>query len=126
MQNYLFNHFPWQLLMIIIFILSSLSNDRFPKIEFEWADKIIHFIVFGLLGFFLYRSFLASKRSFLNKNAIINSMIIGSLYGLSDEIHQSFVPGRFASLSDLIADTLGVCICVLIFHFYSSRVKNGS
>ena len=124
MYNYLINHFPWQLLMIFIFILSSFSNDRFPRIDFEWADKIIHFIVFGLLGLFLYRSFLASRKLFLNKNALVYSMLIGSIYGLSDEIHQFFVPGRFASLSDLIADTLGVCICVVIYHYYSGGTKN--
>ena len=38
------------------------------------------------------------------------AMIIGTLYGVSDEFHQSFVPGRTASIWDLAADSIGVAI----------------
>ena len=37
-------------------------------------------------------------------------------YGLSDEFHQRFVPGRFAGVDDLVFDTLGGLLAVAIDH----------
>jgi VanZ family protein len=42
-------------------------------------------------------------------------LIIGCLYALSDEFHQSFVPGRTSELGDIIADCLGICMAVLLY-----------
>lgn len=41
------------------------------------------------------------------KKRIIWVLIISFLYGLSDEFHQWFVPGRFATFGDVLADSLG-------------------
>ena len=38
--------------------------------------------------------------------------VIGVLYGLSDEIHQSFVPNRECTLSDFLADAIGVLLAL--------------
>lgn len=42
-------------------------------------------------------------------------MLIGAIYGLSDEWHQSFVPGRDCSVYDVAADALGVLSAVVTF-----------
>ena len=39
--------------------------------------------------------------------ALILAMVWASLYGASDEFHQSFVPGRHVEIADWLADTLG-------------------
>ena len=38
---------------------------------------------------------------------VLMAAVIGSLYGVSDEFHQSFIPGRFAALDDVVADMMG-------------------
>lgn len=41
------------------------------------------------------------------RRAALASIVLSTLFGLSDEIHQYFVPGRDASALDLLADFLG-------------------
>ncbi|MBD0319601.1 MAG: VanZ family protein [Gemmatimonadetes bacterium] len=51
-------------------------------------------------------------------------VIAGSLYGVSDEVHQSFVPGRSPDPLDWVADTLGVIAGVLaFFRFHRRRAR---
>jgi VanZ family protein len=47
---------------------------------------------------------------------VILSVVLSSLYGVSDEIHQYFVPFREADLLDVLADTLGGILGVYIYH----------
>ncbi|NIW80004.1 MAG: VanZ family protein, partial [Calditrichae bacterium] len=55
---------------------------------------------------------------------ILIAIIIGIVYGISDEYHQSFVPGRFADVVDALADTLGIIIGVLLFRFVPFFYRN--
>jgi VanZ family protein len=50
-------------------------------------------------------------------NSGINSILIAYLYGVSDEIHQSFIPGRTSKFTDTIIDLLGISIGLLILKF---------
>ncbi|MGD8768566.1 MAG: VanZ family protein, partial [Desulfobacterales bacterium] len=50
------------------------------------------------------------------KLMVILSVVLSSLYGVSDEIHQYFVPFREADLLDVLADTLGGILGVYIYH----------
>lgn len=45
------------------------------------------------------------------------TIIVASLYGAFDELHQMFIPGRNAELLDWLADFLGVCFGVLFAKF---------
>ena len=55
------------------------------------------------------------------------SMIIGLIYAITDEIHQAFVPGRGALLTDVILDSIGVItgifIAMLILEIYRKICK---
>ena len=98
----------------MIFIASSIPKLSPPDINVPFLDKWIHFIVYGILGCFLQRSF-----QFLFPHRLplvfLITFLVGSLYGLSDEFHQSFVPGRDASFTDFLADVVGV---ILSFSAY--------
>ena len=59
------------------------------------------------MGFLLFNV----KRSFTF------SFLIGSIYGLSDEIHQLFVPYRGFSLFDILADVMGCLLGIMIFIY---------
>ena len=100
--------------MCTIFFLSSQSS--LPvKHMFTMQDKVFHFIAFACLGYGLYRIL----RFHQHKPIVITLVTIGvcGLYGLSDEIHQSFVPNRVFDWWDLFADVLGVCFACSIGKF---------
>lgn len=88
--------------MVGIFYLSSLSNPVRHDIPYG-MDKLVHFIIYSILGFLVS----SSLRSSGIKGHILIGCILASTYGLTDEIHQSFVPMRDASLGDFIMDSLG-------------------
>lgn len=69
--------------------------------ELPIPDYLLHFSVYGILGFFLYRALGGGVRG------VLGAALLGAFYGLTDELHQSFVPGRDPSVSDWIADAAG-------------------
>jgi VanZ family protein len=82
----------------LIFYLSHQPSVPVPPL-FPHQDKAFHFVAYGMLGFFL--SGASGGRKFFWMAAL------ASLYGVSDEIHQMYVPGRDASVVDWLADTAG-------------------
>ena len=92
----------------LIFFLSSVPKfpDLFPT--FSGFDKIAHFCAYYLFGCLICRWLLAERSRFANRHALFLTILIGTLYGISDEWHQSFVPGRDASLWDALTDALAV------------------
>ena len=90
----------------LIFIQSSYpSYDRLP--QFDNADKLWHFCAYAVLGALFYRAFLTTPFNQKARQIVLVSIVCASVYGLSDEIHQYFVPLRQASLADIGADILG-------------------
>lgn len=74
--------------------------------------KIAHFSIYTLVGFLLM-SFVSTYAIKENKRMII-SLIVGILYAISDEIHQSFIPNRSCQLTDVMIDSMGVLLGILI------------
>jgi len=103
---------------IAIFIESSIPDLSPPALIVTFQDKLAHAIVFGILGYLLTRAFYFSR---WKENAVLLSIVIGVLFGISDEFHQSFVPGRFSEIGDLIADFVGV-IVAQVFFVYRKKV----
>ena len=68
-------------------------------------DKLLHLIEYGIMGFLGYRAYYTEIRL-----PIYSLIIFGLLFGVLDETWQSFIPGRFSSHYDIIADLIGV-IC---------------
>ena len=78
----------------------------------QLARKLGHILLFGALGFCLricLESWFSGRR-FLT----FWSLLIGILYGASDELHQSFVPARSAEWHDVFVDAIGVALGVMI------------
>ena len=99
--------------MGIIFYLSSLQDmdiSRFP----ENFDKVVHTGIYIPLSFLLYLSF---RKSGVRRYVFFMAFIFAVGYGISDEIHQSFVPGRDAAPGDVLADTFGAFIGSLAANF---------
>ena len=96
--------------MALIFTSSAIAfpdaDPKRPKALYDYIfDKDMHILLFGGLAF-LWRSFLC--RYPLKFRAVaLWALIFTFLYGVSDEYHQLFVPGREASAYDLLFDVIG-------------------
>jgi VanZ family protein len=101
--------------MIAIFMQSSYGSIKLPDIDFDLADKLLHFIVFGILGILTARGLRKSVNKKISENYFAITIVMCILYGASDEIHQYFVPGRHSSWGDWLADMLGIIIMVWIY-----------
>lgn len=93
---------------LLIFYFSSQSETTaLGLLNFiPFSDKLVHAAVFGILALFLY---LATENPRL-------AVILTALYGMADEFHQHFVPGRQTDIFDWLADTLGAIVVVLIME----------
>jgi polysaccharide biosynthesis protein VpsQ len=76
--------------------------------------ELAHFFEFGLLYLFLILALISIGR--LTEKNEYKALIFSLLFGLSDEIHQFFVPFRSASLGDLLKNTIGIIIVWRIIH----------
>jgi len=88
-------------------------------------DKVLHFVGYALLGALFLRAFKTSRIKNNLKFMLILSILLSSLYGISDEIHQYFVPYRSADLMDVLADTLGGIMGVYIYQALAGKVSAG-
>jgi VanZ family protein len=79
---------------------------------------VLHFIAYALLGALFLRAFNITRIKHHLKLIIILSIILSSLYGISDEIHQSFVPYRTADIMDALADIIGSAFGVSVFSLW--------
>jgi VanZ family protein len=90
------------------------TPDVVPRLPF--FDKLLHAGGYGLLGLLFCRAYRSRWRAapgrFLARRAVLSA----ALFGLSDEIHQHFVPFRTADPWDVLADAVGAAIGV-IFYF---------
>ncbi len=113
--------FPLIIYCILIFLQSS-----FPSIEsipeLPYTDKLLHFFAYAVLGALFLRAYKTLQIRNNLKLLIILSVLSSSLYGISDEIHQYFVPSRSFEYVDILADVLGSLFGVFIYQFIMEKL----
>jgi VanZ family protein len=77
------------------------------------SDKILHAVEYGILSLLCYRAFRWAAGPAIARQAVVLAIVAASVYGLTDEVHQSFVPLRESSWKDWLADTVGAVIGTL-------------
>jgi VanZ family protein len=136
---------------VFLFYLSSLSSPpEVPELGFlyefgyllkEWGlsyliypfyfayqrpDKFAHFVLYTGLGLLLNPMLSSSRNGMMSKYAVPFSLLLGAVYAISDEFHQSFVPYRSASVTDFCADFLGLLFAqflILLYHGIKRLLK---
>jgi len=100
--------------MIFIFYLSSIPLSFSEAVNKADPNKFfLHIAQYSVLGSLLF---------FANKNTRL-SFFIGSIYGLSDEVHQSFLPFREFNVLDILADVIGVYLGIIVLLFLVYKLK---
>ena len=102
----------------LIYALSSRSTLPMPML-FVHQDKVHHAIAYFVMGVLAWRSF----RAFIKRPIILLlvSLLFCSVYGVSDEWHQSFVKGRQADVADWFADTVGAMLAMLMIRWFKAH-----
>ena len=103
---------------ILIYWLSDQSTLPAPEL-FQHQDKVVHAGAYFVMAVFTLRAFRHSISSL--PCLILASLVFCSLYGLFDEWHQSFVPGRMSDINDWLADTMGAIIFLGWYYWYRLR-----
>ena len=96
-----------------IFYLSAQSHpeDQLPSFVFKnVSDKVLHAVEYGTLSLLCYRAFRWAAGPAVARQAVVLAIVTASVYGITDEVHQAFVPLRDASWQDWLADTIGAVI----------------
>ena len=123
-----FSVFLW---MLFIFILSSVPGRNIPALPIPFFHKVVHFFEYSVLGT-LWIKALAEGRSGtkLFKLSILAWELV-TIFALTDEWHQTFVPGRSGKLEDVYFDVIcalvGILLCGLIrnkFELKNPRKDN--
>ena len=107
-----------------IFYLSAQSHpeDDLPSFLFEdISDKVLHAVEYAGLGVLCYRAFRWGVSGQVASYALLFAIVTASLYGMTDEAHQLFVPFRESSWQDWLADTIGAVIGALSWRFIKSE-----
>jgi VanZ family protein len=118
--------------MALIFAASSLSSEALESTGAAKASRsapvvvnqlTVHLIEFGVLALLLYRA-LSFRRGLFVQWVVV--VVVTTVYGISDELHQSFVPGRYPSWLDIVFDAVGAIMgssVALVWVWLGRRVR---
>lgn len=105
---------------ILIYIQSSHPvPEEIPS--FRFMDKMLHVAAYGVLAILFYRAYQTLPIRHRPRMLMLLSILSASLYGISDEIHQYFIPFREADIFDGIADFMGAIVAVLVYQIWVGR-----
>ncbi len=99
---------PVVLYMAFIFSLSSIS--RPPDLPAEMSDKTGHMLLYSGLSALLVRALAGGWRSRVTPLVACLAIVIATVYGVTDEVHQHFTPPRQMDGWDVLADAAGASI----------------
>lgn len=108
-------YIPVALLALAFFVESSFPQPEFIDLSIHLRDKIFHFIGYFVLGLSVQMAAYRRNINIKTSTLLWITLLFGSIYGASDEIHQYFVPGRSCDILDWLADTLGSFSSILLY-----------
>lgn len=76
----------------------------------------MHVIAYGCVGAAVWLAWSRRPASEPQRFRSFGSWLVASAYGVVDELHQSFVPGRDCSMFDLVSDAAGAALAVVLLR----------
>lgn len=97
-----------------VFALSAVPGRAVPHVGLPSADKVIHALIYGL------GAWLALRGRF-GRRPWLTAWLAVAAYGVTDEWHQRFVPGRTCDVRDWVADACGAAIALTLAEVMRRR-----
>ncbi|BHH84028.1 VanZ family protein [Desulforhopalus sp. 52FAK] len=113
---------PMVVVMGTIFFLSHQRGDEITLPDFSNSDLVAHMLAYGVLAATILYAWEKSYRTLYPVKVILLTVITCLIYGISDEFHQSFIPGRYVSVLDVVADTVGPLLVCSVWWFVSKKL----
>ena len=111
--------------MGVIFFGSSIGD--LPQIGDDVADGVVHraahVLEFAALGALLLRAMCEDKPA--TKREMVATLVVVAVYGISDEFHQRFTPGRTSEGSTVLFDVAGGLIGVWVWRWWVAPNRKG-
>lgn len=111
------------LIMGTIFFLSHQPGDSLHLPPLPGIDKLAHSLAYGVLAAVTLFALDEQWKRHRSGLVVFSTTVFCLLYGISDEFHQSFVPGRTPSLVDILADSAGAVLVCLLWLRMRSRMR---
>lgn len=105
----------------VLFALSAGSGPAFAP-PYPHIDKLEHAGAYGILGFLVARA-AGGTWSLGAAATVLAGGLVAAAYGVTDEYHQSFTPGRMVEVADAIADGVGGFAGAAAFVAFSRRLS---
>jgi VanZ family protein len=93
--------------MAAIFVVSGRTD---PTIPAGFSDKSLHALAYFGLAVLVFRAIAGRLRARVTWGAAVAVLAITIGYGITDEVHQLYVPGRSADIADVYADAIGASL----------------
>ena len=106
----------------ILFALSSGPGPEIP-IDVRHLDKIQHAGAYAVLGGLVSRALAIGAPAMVPGRRVIAAGLVATAYGVSDEIHQRFVPRRSPDVFDVVADAVGGFLGALAHGAWRRRLS---
>jgi VanZ family protein len=107
-------------LPLIAYALAIFVQSQFPAPQSlpQWSgsDKLLHGLAYAVMGALFYRAYRTLDIGRNPRRALVLAILSTALYGLSDEVHQYFVPTRQADILDFLADAAGGAAGAALFR----------
>jgi VanZ family protein len=97
--------------MGVLFFASSVPGDELSS---HMWDKLEHLLAYAVLGVLFLLPLCGGRLLQMRGATAAMAVLLATLYGAFDEVHQAFTPDRSPDVRDLIADCLGAAVGVSI------------
>jgi VanZ family protein len=105
----------WLLAQLLSSLHIHLAHPTFEIVHFL-IRKLAHCTEYAIFSLFLYFSINPRHPESWHTRRALGAVVIAGLFSLTDEYHQSFVPGRTASIKDCGIDTFGALLAMLLLY----------
>lgn len=113
-KTFLYHWLPLFLYLSLIFLQSSFPSPE-TGLRIPHLDKGVHLVMYAILGVLFFRAYRNAWGHMNLRRLMLLGALSATLFGLSDEAHQYFVPYRTADGMDLLADFLGAALGVTVW-----------
>jgi len=106
---------PAALYVVLILTLSSLNQQFVANFTWGIEDFILHTVEYHLFGITLIWASFREKSAAELKVSYRLAVSVGTLFAMTDEYYQSFIPSRVSSIEDVVADVFGLILSIITF-----------
>lgn len=106
---------------IIMKVLNiDISDEKIQELQLP-IRKLAHFTIYAIGGLLI--TLLINQYNILTVQKIIYSQLFITIYAITDELHQYFIPGRAGCITDVLIDSAGGLFVILMCTYINSHIK---